>query len=222
MSFKTALLGATLAAGLAASGGAWADTVSQTFGTGLQTADLTGTVPLTLQLFNTSLGTLNSVNFALTVEQVANGTFTSLAAVPTDFTIQQNVAFTVTDGGLLAPYLSGLNAFSIVAQNYTAVAPNQTETFGPFDSINAGIMLSGAPLAAFQGVGTDHLFVSTTTFDGETGGSASYNFSTQAQATFTVTYDYTVPDTVPLPALAGTLPGLLIAIGALARRRRHA
>jgi hypothetical protein len=224
MSFKSALLGATLAVGIVGSGAAMADTLTQTFGTGLQPIDLTGTNPLALGLFDPSLGTLTGVSFDVTVEQVAGGTFTSMASAPTNFTIMQNVQFSVTDGGLLSPYLSGLNASSTVSESYNNVAPNQSEAFGPFDALSSSFRLAGAPLALFVGPGTDNIFVSTVTFDGETGGSAAYNFNTQADATFQVTYTYTgaAPDNVPLPALAGTLPGMLIALGALVRRRRHA
>lgn len=232
MRAKNVALMAAALAGVLSLGRAEAATITQTVTTDFQIADLES-AGLTYSLFDQRLGTLTGVSFAITGAQTASGSVTNTASQAQTFTVRQDVEFTFTDnGGPLDAYLSSLSVTPRVSQTYTNAAPGSPRSFGAQTRETSASYLL-APLSAFEAAtgGFDTIYVSTLTATSVIGGGGNVQavLATTARATFTVTYTYdeaplppnNPSSPVPLPALGGTIPGLLVGVGALASKARR-
>jgi|GEM_PF-1620124 len=204
----SAILTATLAVG---TGVAHADlTISYTNGlTNDQNIGLNLTAPvdsISLQQFNSSLGTLNSVTVNLSSDFNYYTTLTnsgSSTPITGTFTVYQQ--FQIVGPGQTLPML---NAGS--ADNYTykttlsniANGATATNTANNTNLTSNNVTISGAALANYIGTGNQSFDVynTQTTYEGISGGNYSTNGVDKSfDTTVQVTYDYTP---TPIPAAA--------------------
>ena len=179
---------------------------------------------LSFNLFNPSLGTLNSVVVAITATGNMSGNLTNTADTPQSFT------FTETTDLNVGPFPDSLSTtFAPVlsaSQIYTNLAGGGTAAFGPaspLDSSQGATYTATADLMGFTGVGTFGVPVSTMT--GETviggGGNVLASLNTTAGVDVRITYNYT-PIQAPEPASC-VLAGLgAVGLAWIMRRRRPA
>jgi hypothetical protein len=182
---------------------------------------------LTVQQFDPSLGTLNSINFELTGGVLGNIRIENQDASPV--TATGNLTATVT---LTRPDTTTL----VVVIPLFSVSDN----FGAYDGVadfdgpsgNAYLGVSGsdvenqttsnpADLALFTGVGTISLPVSAIGASNATGGgNLLTSFSTQADAQLEITYNYTPFSETPEPATMGLMGTALAGAAIFIRRRK--
>ncbi|MFV0384169.1 choice-of-anchor E domain-containing protein [Paracoccus sp. (in: a-proteobacteria)] len=176
-----------------------------------------------IQQFDSSLGTLNSVKVDLfghvtAAASVENRSATSVSA---HVDLKSQVSVT-TAGGLpivqVNPELDrtyALGGFDGIVDFAGNSGVSTGDLF--FNDMNSSV-LTGADLAQFIGAGTISIFVVATGVSfAQGGGNLLTYFSNQAGADFTVTYDYTAPPAVPLPASAPLLLGGLFLLRRLRR-----
>jgi hypothetical protein len=184
-----------------------------------------------LQLFDSSLGTLNSVTLSGVMTALMTGYVQNDALTPGILSASLeagSVTLTSTDVTLFS-YLGFFgNGYYGIADAFDVspglVAPGEQHLVslpylgasGPVNYTDAGF------LAALTGVGTVGLegVVLATTFFGNTAGSASDVLVTQASLTETVTYNYSPPTGTPEPMSMALLGTGLLGLGAAARRKR--
>jgi hypothetical protein len=201
-----------------------ANTILQSLDTGLRVTDLDG-VPLNLQLFDSTVGTLTGVTLGVVGRMTASGNVTNTAHQAQSFTTVEDEAFTFTDnGGPLDSLLANLDVDPAASQKYTLVAPNIANPFGPDDVSTTPEVITG-PLAAFErahgGIDPIAVFTQTGTTVRGGGGNVSAKINTEAEALIDVTYAFT-PKATPVPepqSLAMFGVGLL-ALGIIRLRTR--
>lgn len=214
---------AVLGADLADIGQAAAATIGPatiTTGSHLTDYPTNGFGNLAFPLFNSSLGTLNSVTVSVVGQISGSGTVTNLGStLSMTYSKVSHITLTGGPGALVSavnalvnvpPHnglglITGSDAFTNVAHGATltiphfAVTGNYTHTFtGNLTSFENG------------GGGTDALVVTTVTKDitASQGGDFSATVNTDADVTLNVTYNYTPSQTEGVPE-----PGSLLLLG---------
>lgn len=194
------------------------------------TLSYTGSIPLTttnwansvsVQKFDPSLGTLNSVTVALKsgVSGDAKGESLDLGPATITLKLQAEVEASTASLGTIVAVLP------VVDQVFNASAFDGTIDFAGTSGVSfiglsamdsKSSVLTGASMADFIGLGSIGIDVAAVgTSVGTGAGNLITQFATQASADVTVTYDYAeAPAPVPLPA-----SGLLLAGGLLMLRR---
>lgn len=222
---KKSLLSTTALAGLmAVSGAANALSVSYTDVIASQGTNYSGT--LTFAQFDSSLGTLNSVDFSLAASVTGSAAYESTDGSAT--TISLDLAALLT---LKRPDLSTLvTAFPVAniteaATAYDGVTDYAGTSGSSFTGLSGSLTevsssFSAADFALFTGLGTIDLDMSAQGFStGSGSGNLTTQFSTFADASVTVTYNYSVA-AVPVPAAVWLFGSGLIGLVGVARRKQ--
>ena len=179
------------------------------------------TVDLSVPLFDSTLGTLNSISLSLTTSVVGEIDVYNPGAVAKPFSNAQAVIpVTVTSRGLDA---SSLTAVATA----TRAAGNAAPGFNAFAGILSGASNSTNVLpsqfANYIGQGTGSALFSVIagdgTFSGTTGSNLFFGGSATAEGVFTIRYDYDPVAAVPVPAAAWLFGSGLVWLGAMRRRR---
>ena len=182
--------------------------------------------------FNPALGTLNSVTIDLTGLVTGDVRAESLDASPATVTLnlQAIVDFLVgaTTLAQVIPTASTVNALAAFDGTIDFAGPSGISLTGLSGTDSDTVVLTGAAMSPWIGTGTVTGLCSGTGSSSGTGaGNLVTQFATQAGCGVTVTYDYNVRPTGPVPeidVIAGT-GALTVLAGALAlvgeRRRRR-
>lgn len=180
---------------------------------------------VTLDKFDTNLGPLNSILVEITGRVIGDIGLESRDAAPAALTATISALQTLNKpgGGFL------INVFPAILQNFNASIYDGVDDFGGTSGIQyTGLEASDsdatfiAPidfgLFSAAGGGVLNMAVSAVGTSGGTGaGNLLQQFSTQAEATVKITYDYGV--STPEPASMALLGAGMLALG-FARRRR--
>ena len=177
---------------------------------------------LTVNPFNTALGTLTGVSITLDSSGAFSGAVKNTSATPQNFKVTEdvNLSGSSSNAGISA-IIGTLTQDLVVTQTYTALGSGTSAAFGPFGPTSTASATS-TNFAAFE---SGPISTTITTATGTTviggGGNITNNINTKAGATLTVVYTYTpavVPPPVPEPAsLMLVLAGMA---GTLLLRRR--
>ncbi len=208
-----------LATGMLAMSAAQAATIS--FSNAIADTTTNWAHNLTLQQFDGSLGTLQSVKF--TYAGHVNTTFReeSLDAAPATITVTASaaIAFALPVGQTLN--ISNSNTQNVGAFDGTIDFAGASG-FGPLlvTGTDSGMLTLVSGLGAFVGLGTYNIGVTATGTSGASGaGNLISQINTTAGANITVDYTYAVQHQTPEPASLA-LAGLALAGIALTARRR--
>jgi hypothetical protein len=228
--FKTLGAATTLAGIIATTGSANAASISYNTSTDFQLTNISN-APLSVQKFDSSLGTLNSVTLTFTGDLEGNAKFENLGASSTPITV--NLA------GQLGLTLAGQSLFSINPQE-TYPQDSSGYQVGAFDGTidfagTSGKTIQGLTaqksetqsftdaqfLQAFTGTGNlDFLFSALATSTVSGSGNMISQITTLAKAGVKVTYDYDPAQSVPEPSAALGF-GLVAGIGLLSQRKKN-
>jgi hypothetical protein len=172
---------------------------------------------LSVPAFNSTMGTLQSVEFSFSDASVFGGTIENISATTKNFTINEDVNFNATFGSqVLTDTLNGFTPYPSLGSGVIA-------QFGIFSMVgNSGTTTITNPSMLTAYIGTsplDFAFSADAVVTvGGSGGNASVDISTVADAVLTITYTFT-PNIVPEPSsLVMTALGGLMAAGFLRRR----
>lgn len=223
---------------LAVAPAAYADTVSYSASIPSNVIDFSPiTAAPAIPLFNPSLGTLDSVNIAV------SGVGDLTISVTNANTGLHAKTETVTAAGETYLYLDSTNSgISNLLENFdlgngfaailnggastsAQLAPGVTKNYGPFPSSGSfsNTFTTSGDISNFEGVGNYYFQFDTTTYYDSliSGGSSNQSVSGDADGGVTITYDYTPPPTPAVPE-PGTLTlfgtGLLGLAGVLRSR----
>lgn len=215
-----ALAAATTVAGIMATAGAAnAASLSFTSSVASQETDIIN-APLSVQKFNSSLGTLDSVILEFTSNILGNGSVTNTGASSTNIRLSLNSNISLQDAtngdSIFALQPSALSSQVAVGRGQTVSIPTLTTTASDTLTIT-----SGALLQSFIGTGNRSFLFSAEAFSGILGsGNLRSSVSTFADGFLKVTYNYTEKTkSVPEPsALLGI--GVITGFGAISRKKK--
>lgn len=181
--------------------------------------------------FDSSLGTLNSINLSFAGSYISSLTADNLNLPPdspiqdryiTNYQIQSSMNFLGPDNASLVSLDFGGNHVLVTSDTKVTVLPGEIATVnaGPYSGTGSYDITSlSSYFSEFSGTGDVNLPVTTNTY-AVMGGSSGWimNMTTEAMANLAVAYDYTpVPEPSSLVALLAGMGGLV----GLIRRRRN-
>jgi hypothetical protein len=223
--FFNALATATTFAGIVATSGvANAATITSSSSTGFGLTNIVDS-PLSVQKFDTSLGTLKSVKIDFTGDLLGTARFENLSPSSTPVTVNlaSNLGLKLNNQSLFA--LNPQNSFNYQVgafdgaidfggtsgQSVTGLSATKSETMTYTDS---------QFLQSFIGTGNLQFLFSAFAQSGVTGsGNMISSISTEAKAGIKVTYDYDALKSVPEPSAVLGL-GLIAGIGMLSKNKK--
>ncbi|MBW4646549.1 MAG: PEP-CTERM sorting domain-containing protein [Goleter apudmare HA4340-LM2] len=215
-----ALAAATTLVGIVATAGA-ANAASLSFNTSLasQKTDILN-APLSVQKFNSSLGTLDSVILEFTSNILGNGSVTNTGSSAANFRLSLNSDISLKDA-TNNNTLFNLNASTLSSQfsvgaNQTLSTPTLTAT-----ETDTQTFTDAGFLQSFIGTGNRNFLFSAEALSGIVGsGNLNSTVSTFADGFLKVTYNYTEKTTsVPEPsALLGI--GVMTGFGVISKKKK--
>lgn len=217
--FNTLAAATTVAGIMATAGAANAASLSYSASVASQKTDITN-APLSVQKFNSSLGTLDSVILEFTSNILGNGSVTNTGTSSTKIRLSLSSEISLKDANddktliFLNPNAQS-NQFT-VGGGQTVSIPTLTTT--DTDTLNIN---SGALLQSFIGNGNRNFLFSAEALSGILGsGNLTSTVNTFADGVLKVTYNYTEKTkSVPEPsALLGI--GVITGFGALSRKKK--
>ncbi len=173
----------------------------------------------TLDLFDSSLGTLNSVTLSLFGGGEMTITLTNTAAQSQSVRATGAVDLIWTSS-LAGLNLSGVNMGLTFPTGLQTLAPNQTAAFGPLSDTESAVLTPA--VALFAGPGTFDITCTSLSGINLQGGGGNVNSTqnTVAGCGAEIVYDYTARTTqVPEPAMLALLGVAAVSASRLARRK---
>ncbi|MDP5339261.1 MAG: choice-of-anchor E domain-containing protein [Nodularia sp. (in: cyanobacteria)] len=217
----------TLAGMMVTAGVANATSLTRTVSTEFALTDIVNK-PLTIQQFDSSLGTLNSVILNFTSHLTGEAGFENRGATASTVIVRLGAQVNLTRDPLELSPPFPINPFSD-EESYTVAAYDGTTDFGGTSGmIVEGLKAEGSATKTFTGddlnvfIGTgnlDFLFTALAQSTVTGGGNMRSYVDTLAKANLSLTYNYDPLTTVPEPsALLGI--GLFAGIGVLSQRKK--
>lgn len=173
-----------------------------------------------LDLFDSALGTLNSVTLTLTGSDTTTISLTNRAANP------QTVRATGTVDLMFSSSLAGLDLSSVImglsaTTGFVTLASGASQSFGPLTDTDSAVLTPLASLFSVAGGGSFNISCTSISGIALTGGGGNVDSSqtTTAGCGASIVYDYT-PTTTPVPEPTSMALVGLGALGLAAARRR--
>ncbi len=208
-----------LIAALALAGSANAATISYTDSFGLSTTNWTQN--LSLQQFDSALGTLNSVTFNYGGGISTIFSLESLDAAAAN--ISANAAGDISFGGPISDtlHIAGSSNLSVTPFDGTIdFGGTSGGTVGPVVVNDSNSIFLNSGFAAFIGNGTFDILVAAIGLSNASGaGNLISQINTEAVANIEVVYNYSTTTNVPEPATLGLLGLGLLGLGVIRRRK---
>lgn len=209
---KILSIAAVVGAALASVSPVAAATIIQT---GTFTAAAPGTSSASVQQFNTSLGTLTSIDLLFGSNlSVAAGTLTNTSNAQKNFTLTKGATATLTGGGFnIAETIgTGTGSYPLAGRASTSV--------GPFTGSGSATQTLNSNFAYFLGTGTAGLSFASTSLFSINPNSGTLNISPLIGGNYSLTYNYTA---APLPAVPepATWAMMLLGFGMIGFAARH-